>query len=161
MTSLTIARQLIGAAHRASLGTIQNSPAADGGPVPYVSLVTVAPVDESTLVTLLSGLARHTQNLNSSGHCSLLISDDGAVSPGEDPMAASRITLTAVAERLQRGADQSERDRFLELHPQASVYADFGDFAFFRLRVTEAHLVAGFGRIQTWTAQELREDGTR
>ncbi|TWU08226.1 hypothetical protein Pla52n_08080 [Stieleria varia] len=37
------------------------------------------------------------------------------------------------------------------------MYADFGDFAFYRLPVIEAHLVAGFGRIQTLTPDQLRD----
>jgi hypothetical protein len=47
------------------------------------------------------------------------------------------------------------RQRFLARHPGASFYADFADFAFWRLRVERAHYVGGFGRITTLTADEL------
>ena len=37
--------------------------------------------------------------------------------------------------------------RFLARHPEASFYADFPDFAFWRLAVEGAHYIGGFGRI--------------
>ena len=42
--------------------------------------------------------------------------------------------------------------------PFGSSYADFTDFAFYRMAVLEAHLVAGFGRIVTLPADRLLAD---
>ena len=39
------------------------------------------------------------------------------------------------------------RGRYLNAHPSAAAFVDFKDFAFFRIGVSGAHLVAGFGRI--------------
>jgi hypothetical protein len=34
---------------------------------------------------------------------------------------------------------------FLESHPYASLYVDFADFAFWRVFVTDAYYIGGFG----------------
>jgi putative heme iron utilization protein len=43
--------------------------------------------------------------------------------------------------------DADARRRYLERQPEAEMFAGFADFAFYRLALTGAHLVAGFGRI--------------
>ncbi|MBV9557489.1 MAG: DUF2470 domain-containing protein, partial [Pseudolabrys sp.] len=50
------------------------------------------------------------------------------------------------------------RTRYLARHPDAYMFAGFGDFAFYRMTVTYAHLVAGFGRIDDITARALLTD---
>lgn len=141
------ARAIIDSVPAGSLGTL-----ADNG-TPFVSLVTVAAISPTRLVMLLSGLAKHTQNLDQRDECSLLLVEHGGESG--DPLAGARLTLVGKATRLQRGADQEAREIFLQRHQSASMYADFADFAFFEIEVREAHLVAGFGRIETIPADKL------
>jgi putative heme iron utilization protein len=43
--------------------------------------------------------------------------------------------------------DPDARRRYLERHPSAATFAGFADFAFYRIALRRAHLVAGFGRI--------------
>jgi len=43
--------------------------------------------------------------------------------------------------------DKDVRRRYLERQPEAEMFAGFGDFAFYRIALKGAHLVAGFGRI--------------
>ena len=143
----TMARSTIQSAKTASLATVSQSGH------PFVSLVTVAATGPTTLVLLLSGLARHTQNLLRDGRCSLLMADPNHES--SDPLAGSRISVIGHATRLVRGEDVSEREAFLQRHPASSMYADFDDFAFFRVELAEGHLVAGFGRIETVSADQL------
>ena len=50
--------------------------------------------------------------------------------------------------------------RFLARHPDAGMYAGFKDFAFYRVAVERAHLVAGFGKIDgrecaVWLIRQL------
>jgi putative heme iron utilization protein len=45
--------------------------------------------------------------------------------------------------------------RFLARHPESALYADFGDFAFWRIAMEEAHLIGGFGRQGHFKAQSL------
>ena len=47
------------------------------------------------------------------------------------------------------------RSRFIARHPKGELYADFADFAFFRLQVENAHLNGGFARAMTLTAEQL------
>lgn len=82
-----------------------------------------------------------------------LITDD-SVSPAQR-MAAPRVTLSGNVRRVPRSEDANLRQPFLDKHPQAAMYADFGDFSIYEFSVTEAHLVAGFGKIQTVPASEL------
>ena len=44
-------------------------------------------------------------------------------------------------------ADAEARRRYLDRQPEAEMFAGFADFAFCRVALATAHLVAGFGRI--------------
>lgn len=147
METLSLPRQLITHSTVGSLGTL------DGSGFPFVTLVTVASVSPTSLVLLLSGLARHTKNLNRDSRCSLLLVEQGTAS--RDPMAGARMTITGDATRIPRDQAHEARERFLQIHPSAASYADFSDFDFFRFDVQEVHLVAGFGRIETIPASQL------
>ena len=96
---------------------------------PYGSFVTVA-FDEGNPVFLISGLAEHTKNLERDARASLLVAEGGA----DDPLANGRVTLLGPCTRVG-GDDGSARAAFLAAHPNAAYYADFRDFAFWKLRV--------------------------
>ena len=141
------AREMIQAIGAGSLGTL-----ADDG-APFVSLVTVAATSSTSLVMLLSSLAKHTRNLQSDSRCSLLLVQPGGESG--NPLNGARLSITGHARKIPRENDATERAAFLAKHPDAAMYADFGDFSFYRLDIVEAHLVAGFGRIETLKAEQL------
>jgi putative heme iron utilization protein len=61
-----------------------------------------------------------------------------------DPLTAARVSING---RIAPTDDPAARRRFLARHPTAAGYADFKDFAFWRIEIEGAHLVAGFGRI--------------
>ncbi len=146
-SAVTSARQVLRLAATGSLATL----AGDGSP--FASLVTVATSAAGEPMLLLSGLAVHTRNLMRDGRASLLL-----VAPGGeagDPLAGARLTVSGT---VAQDADPALRRRFLARHEEAAGYADFGDFAFYRLSVAAAHLVAGFGRIHGLTAAELLTD---
>jgi hypothetical protein len=54
--------------------------------------------------------------------------------------------------------DAEVKRRYLARHPEAEQFAGFGDFAFYRVTLSRAHLVAGFGRIVDLTAKDLLTD---
>jgi len=108
---------------------------------PYASLVALATDHDGSPVLLISDLADHTKNLREDDRISLLVTGDGN---HEDPLAGERLSLQG---RLERSDLPSLRLRYLAKHPKASLYADFGDFGFYRMTIDKAHLVAGFGRI--------------
>jgi putative heme iron utilization protein len=128
------ARQLLFEARSATLATLLP------GGAPYASLVTVATSVDAAPILLLSRLARHTTNILVDARVSLLIAER---SNGE-PLESARLSLTG---SIAQSDDPIARRRFIARHPSASEYAQFSDFAFWRLEVAGAHLVAGFGRI--------------
>jgi heme iron utilization protein len=44
---------------------------------------------------------------------------------------------------------------YLRRHPEAEMFANFADFAFYRMEIVRAHLVAGFGRIVDLNPQDI------
>jgi putative heme iron utilization protein len=50
------------------------------------------------------------------------------------------------------------RRRYLAFQPEAEMFAGFGDFAFYEVRLKGAHLVAGFGRIVDLAPADLLTD---
>jgi len=108
---------------------------------PYASLVLLAVDHDAVPILLLSDLAEHSRALAADARLSLLI--DGTAGH-DDPLTGPRLTLLGTAE--QTTAPEAAR-RFLARHPAAELYAGFADFRFYRVAVSRAHLVAGFGRI--------------
>ncbi len=45
------------------------------------------------------------------------------------------------------------RERYLERHANACFWVDCGDFAFYRMEVTDSYFVGGFG-VMGWVAAE-------
>jgi heme iron utilization protein len=138
-----LARLLLRGTRAGALATLDR----EGG-FPFASLVTVATDLDGAPLLLLSRLAAHTLNLERDPRASLLLSQGGK----GDPLAHPRLTV------IGRGARATEpwvRDRFLARHPKAELYADFPDFAFWRLTITGAHLNGGFARAATLSAAEI------
>jgi putative heme iron utilization protein len=124
------AAALLLAARVGSLATV-----ADG--VPNAALVTPALVAGEP-VLLLSALSAHTRHLQAHAACSLLVVGTAAT---ENPQTAPRVTLTGRAAVTE---DPAVRAAYLAVHPYAALYADFADFAFWRLNIEQAHYVGGF-----------------
>lgn len=123
---------------RRGVGTLATK-MADGG-APYASLVTYACDHRGQPVFLFSTLSDHTQNLLADGSASLLIED---ASRRRNPQTGPRVSLMGKVKKVK---SPELRERFLARHPDASMYADFGDFGFYRMTVERAHYVGGFAR---------------
>jgi putative heme iron utilization protein len=110
---------------------------------PYCSLVNVAANPDGAPLLLISRLAVHTKNILADSRVSLMLDERVA----GDPLEGSRIMVAGRAEELAGEAATLARRRYLAAHPSAQAFADFKDFAFFRIAPSGLHLVAGFGRI--------------
>jgi heme iron utilization protein len=137
---------------RGSLGSLADR---DGRLYPFVSLVLPAQSEdgggEGELILLLSDLSDHARNLQRDPRASLLL--DGTLELKE-PLTGPRLTLVG---EVHRSADQQpDKVRYLEVHPEAALYAGFGDFHLYRFRISEGLFVAGFGRIFRLKPEELR-----
>lgn len=138
------ARALTRTSLKASLATLD----AESGS-PYASLITIAAEADGTPVFLISTLAKHTQNLMQDARASILF--DGTDGLG-DPLEGGRLSIMG---RVEISSDKATRARFLFRHCEASLYADFKDFAFYRLVLERAHYVDGFGNIYDLEPHEL------
>jgi heme oxygenase (biliverdin-IX-beta and delta-forming) len=118
---------------------------------PYCSLVNVATAADGAPLLLLSKLALHTQNILADNRVSLMLDEERS----GDPLEGARVMLMGKAAATD---DAEARRRYLARHPQADMFAGFGDFAFYRVTLKGAHLVAGFGRIVDLTAPDILTD---
>jgi heme iron utilization protein len=107
---------------------------------PYASFVTVACDMDGSPVMLFSELADHTQNLSVEPRASLLFE---ATSRRRNPQTGPRVTLSG---KIRKTKDKRLSARFLARHPDAALYAGFGDFAFYKMTVDRAHWVGGFAK---------------
>jgi putative heme iron utilization protein len=107
---------------------------------PYCSLVNVASAADGAPLLLISRLALHTKNILADHRVSLMLDErkEG------DPLQGARVTLLGHASVTQ---DENDRRRYLARQPESEMFAGFTDFAFYRIDIDSAHLVAGFGRI--------------
>ncbi len=133
---------------RGSLGSLAER---DGKPYPFVSLVLPALSADGEIILLLSDLSDHAKNLQRDPRASLLM--DGTLELKE-PLTGPRLTL--LGEVLVSPDQAGDKARYLAVHPEAAMYAGFGDFRFYRFRYSEGLFVAGFGRIFRLKPEELK-----
>ncbi len=133
-----IARSLLRRSRQGALATLMA-----GSGDPYCSLVNLASHPDGSPILLISRLAVHTRNILDDPRVSLML-DERA---GGDPLEGARIMLAGRAEEAGGEAVALLRRRYLNAHPSAEAFVNFGDFSFFRIMPTATHLVAGFGRI--------------
>ena len=115
---------------------------------PYCSLVNVASAADGAPLLLISRLAIHTKNILADARVSLMIDErkEG------DPLEGARVMLMGTAAVTE---DPQARRRYLARQPEAEMFAGFADFAFYRVTLNAAHLVAGFGRIVDLKPQDI------
>ena len=140
-------RDLLRRLDRASLASAL--PDREGAPWPYASLVLVAVDHDLAPILLLSNLAEHARAIAADGRVSLLFDGTAGL---DQPLTGPRVTLLG---RAAKTGDERLKRRFLVHHPDAEMYAGFGDFNFYRVAPERAHLVAGFGRIRWLAAADL------
>jgi putative heme iron utilization protein len=129
------AKKLLREARSGALATLMV-----GSGDPYCSLVNVATAADGAPLLLISRLALHTKNILADARVSLMLDErkEG------DPLEGARVMLMG---RAAATTDAAVRRRYLARHPSAEMFAGFGDFAFYEIKLTTSHLVAGFGRI--------------
>ena len=139
------ARRLLRATRAGSLATL--------GPKghPFVSLVNVATDHDGAPILLTSQLALHTRHLDADPRASILLAQGGK----GDPLAHPRLTVLGRARRAEGEERARLRRRFLARHPKSALYADFPDFAFWRLDVVGANLNGGFARAADFEAAAI------
>ena len=143
-----LARRLIRGARFGAIGVLEP----DTG-FPFTSRVLTGTDVDGTPLTLISALSVHTGALVADPRASLLFGEPGK----GDPLAHPRITVRTRAEPVARDDPDHPRlrTRFIARHPKAALYADFPDFAFFRMVPESASLNGGFGKAFVLEAADL------
>ena len=140
------AKKLLREARSGALATLMT-----GSGDPYCSLVNVATDADGSPLLLISGLAVHTKNILADPRISLMLDQrkEG------DPLEGARVMLNGTAAMTD---DATARRRYLARQPEAAMFAGFRDFAVYRIALTGAHLVAGFGRIVDLKPDDILTD---
>lgn len=140
------AKKLLREARSGALATL-----IPGSGDPYCSLVNVATAFDGAPLLLISKLAIHTKNVIADSRVSLMLDErkEG------DPLEGARVMLMG---RATVTTDPHDRRRYLARQPEAEMFAGFADFAFYRIEISAAHLVAGFGRIVDLKPQDILVD---
>ena len=146
ITSASAVRRLLRHAASGCLATLTTEGA------PYASLVNVACDQAGRPIILISRLAWHTRNLMHDERASLLIADP---KPEGDRLESARASLIG---RFEQIAEEGVARRYLALHPAAAAFAGFADFSFWRMTPETVHVVAGFGRIRTFSGADMLID---
>ncbi len=140
------AKRLLRAIRAGALATLSQ----DG--FPFASLVNIATDLDGAPLLLMSSLSAHTRHLDAEPRASVLLSQGGK----GDPLAHPRLTVTGRGVRVEDEAQRAGvKARFLARHPKSALYADFGDFSFWRLEIVRAHLNGGFARAATFDASQI------
>lgn len=131
------ARTLVHQARAGTLATLSRKHAGH----PFASLMPYALDAEGRPLLLISAMAVHTQNLQADPRASLLVTQPDI---SGEPLAGGRVTLMGEAGRVGEG-EATAREVYLTRQPTARYWADFEDFALWRLEVRDVYFVAGFG----------------
>jgi heme iron utilization protein len=114
---------------------------------PFGSLAPYAADDLGRPIFFISSMAMHTHNLRQDPHASLLIAQPEV---SGDPLGAARLTL--VGEATPAPAAEV-RELYLSRYENAKFWQDYTDFAYYRLEVSAAYFIGGFG-VMGWIAAE-------
>jgi hypothetical protein len=141
------ARGLVRTAREAGLATLDRASGA-----PFVTLVGVASDYDGAPLLLLSTLSSHTKNLAADSRASLLLASPRGRG---DPLNRPRLTLVGA---LAKHPDATARARYLTRNPKVKLYADFADFAIFRLQISAVHFNGGFARAAPLAPADVATD---
>jgi putative heme iron utilization protein len=146
-----VAKTLLRATRSGTLSTLDRNTGH-----PFASLVNVATDADGSPAILISRLATHTANLEADGRASVLLAEIGK----GDALAHPRLTVLGAFSPVDRDTEDGQRlrRRFLAHHPKSELYADFPDFAFWRMAVVSAHLNGGFARAADLKAADVLTD---
>ncbi len=137
--------------HVAALGTMHGSQ-------PEVSMVTYLPAtDFSRIYIHISGLARHTKNIQKQPAVGLMISEENNMN--KDPQTLARLSMQGEAKLIDPSAPEYAQIKagYLKKFPDSEVTFGLGDFNLYAIELESARFVAGFGRVFNLTKHGLAD----
>lgn len=106
---------------------------------PFGSVVQYSLDPDGRPVLLISNMAMHTKNLAAEPRSSIMIQE---TVPKDSMLTAARLTFIG---ELRPTLPDEVRQAFLDRHPDAAQWVDFGDFGFYRMDIVDIYYVGGFG----------------
>lgn len=119
---------------------------------PFATLVPYALDEKGQPFFVMSGLAVHTKNLKEDARASLLVYAQGAE---DDPLTAARLTLLGQIGEVAEEEDAALRAEYVQQHPEAAEWIEFGDFRVFRMKVEDVYYIGGFGAMGWVSAKDI------
>lgn len=108
-------------------------------------------------IVLISTIAEHTKNILSNPKISLLV-----FAGNEDLQASSRLTLMGDAIKIESDESSQKymdlRARYCRYFPESIGYFAMHDFNFYRLHISQARYIAGFGKMGWLNGDELNNE---
>jgi heme iron utilization protein len=140
------ARTLMASTTTGSMATM----AAGEDGYPFGSIVTYALDDAGRPLLCLSDIAEHTRNLKADPKTSIMVIEQA--DRDTDQLALGRVTLMGEVTAVPEAETAEVNAAYRAAHPQA-YYADFDDFAFYRMDVRAIRYVGGFGHM-SWVSDD-------
>ena len=136
------ARQFLRSTHNGILSTFSSQFTG----YPFGSVTPFILDEHAQPVILISSIAEHTKNILANPKVSLLVFEGN-----DDLQASSRLTLMGEAvkiESIETSTDyQNLYLRYLRYFPQSASYFATHDFYFYRITITHARFIEGFGKM--------------
>ena len=104
-------------------------------------------------VLFISNIAEHTKNIIANPKISLLVIQS-ELKNAEDLHANGRLTLIGDAEKLDKNNTELMA-RYCRYLPDSTGYLAMHDFQFYRINITQARYIAGFGKMGWMAGDEI------
>ncbi len=117
---------------------------------PFGSVTPYITTGDGDLAIFISHLAEHTHNIEANNKVSLTIFDP---KDSESPNAGPRITC--LADAIPAGDETQLRKAYQTLFPESEMILELPGFQFYVLKLVKIRLVAGFGKVQWLTPEQL------
>jgi len=118
---------------------------------PSGSVVATVPDKDGNPLFLFSSMSSHTTDLLEDPKCSLTVA-----SKEFKGSADGRVNLLGTATKLPEEYIPGAKEAYLQKHPNAAIWVDFGDFTWFRMEVENIRFVGGFARAGNVKASDYR-----
>jgi heme iron utilization protein len=117
---------------------------------PFGSMMPYATDELGRPIFFISSMAMHTHNLGQDARASLLITQPDV---SGDPLGAARLTVLGDVEEAPAA---EVKELYLSRHENAKFWQDYSDFAYYRLEVSAAYFIGGFGVMGWISAPDYR-----
>ncbi|MBC7756305.1 MAG: DUF2470 domain-containing protein [Bdellovibrio sp.] len=107
-------------------------------------------------IVLISNIAEHTKNIIANPKVSLLAFQSNNLKSVEDLHANGRLTLIGEAVQIDK-KDADLMARYCRYLPESTGYLAMHDFQFYRINISQARYIAGFGKMGWVAGEEMVE----